>query len=122
MEPIQGRRLFKGRNYMKKYSRYLADSLQLIVSLALYQMCLVFSHQLLVKGADFVKKILKQYKIRVCVFILLTLLNKDTFYQPDIPCNKARGIGSKLIIAASHLSRWMPGRWMLPLPNSNYPS
>ena len=82
-------------------------------------MCLVFSHQLLVKGADFVKKILKQYKIRVCVFILLTLLNKGTFYQPDIPCDKAQGTGLKLIIAVDPLSRWMPP---LPLPNSDCPS
>ena len=93
MESIQGRRLFKGRNYIRKYGRYLADSLQLIVSLALYQMCLVFSHQLLAKGADFVKKKLKQYKIRVCVFIQLTLftLSKDTFYRPDLPPDKAQG-------------------------------
>ena len=71
------------------------------------------------KRDRFCKKILKQYKIRVCVFILLTLLNKDTFYQPDIPCDKAQGTGLKLIIAVDPLSRWMP---QLPLPNSDCPS
>ena len=40
---------------MQDLRKKIAHSLQLIQSQALYQMCLVFSHRLLVKGADYAK-------------------------------------------------------------------